>query len=194
MNIHFDWLAPVYDRLIGDHGTVRLAELLALPADGILLDAGGGTGRVSARFKNDISRIILCDWSKPMLKEAKLKGGLMPVNGKIECLPLAAESVDRILVVDALHHFPNQSLAVAMMAQALKPGGRLVIEEPDIGRFVTKMIAWAEKLTLMGSHFHSPPEIAAMMEACGLKASVETNERISAWIVGEKPLSETHHM
>jgi len=47
---------------------------------------------------------------------------------------------------------------------------------------------------LMGSHFHSPPEIAAMMEACGLKASVETNERISAWIVGEKPLSETHHM
>ncbi len=194
MNIHFDWLAPIYDRLIGDHGTDRLAEFLALPADGILLDAGGGTGRVSAQFKDDINRIILCDWSKPMLKEAQSKGGLMPVNGKIESLPFAAGSVDRILVVDALHHFPNQPKAIAMMAQALKPGGRLVIEEPDIGRFVTKMIAWVEKVTLMGSHFHRPVEIAAMMDACGLKTSVETTERISAWIVGEKPLSDAHHV
>jgi len=49
---HFDILAPVYDRIVRpflgslDHELWR--KLLELPVDGRLLDAGGGTGRVSA--------------------------------------------------------------------------------------------------------------------------------------------------
>ena len=46
---HFDFIAPLYDRIVRLPVSSRLCELLKLPTDGILLDAGGGTGRVSSR-------------------------------------------------------------------------------------------------------------------------------------------------
>ena len=45
------------------------------------------------------------------------------------------------------------------MFRVLKPGGLLVIEEPDIRTFGVKLIAIAEKLLLMRSHFLAPEEI-----------------------------------
>lgn len=135
-------------------------------------------------------RIVLCDWSKPMLKEAQVKGGLSLVNGVSEHLPFPAETFERILMVDALHHFPDQSQAIRSLARVLKPGGVLVVEEPDIRKGVTKMIALVEKITLMGSHFHKPAEIAAMMQSAGLTVRVEPDDGISAWVIGTKLLSD----
>ena len=45
---HFDFLAPIYDRVIRAPGESPLLELLSPPSPGWLLDAGGGTGRVAA--------------------------------------------------------------------------------------------------------------------------------------------------
>ena len=45
MNIHFDWLAPIYDRVISQPEPDKLRQLLGLPA-GRLLEAGGGTGGI----------------------------------------------------------------------------------------------------------------------------------------------------
>ena len=46
----------------------------------------------------------------------------------------------------------------------LKPGGSIVIEEPDIRKFTVKLIALAEKITLMRSHFLSPDKIAGLFK------------------------------
>ena len=186
MNIHFDWLAPVYDRVIGEHNIDLLKEALDLPPDGWLLDAGGGTGRVSARLLPFTGKVVISDWSKPMLKQAQAKGGLLLLNGRVERLPFPAEQFDRILVVDALHHFPDQHGAIRDLIRVLKPGGRLVIEEPNINLRATKMIALMEKITLMGSHFHSPAEIGDMMAQNGLHVRQLHDDRISAVVVGEK--------
>ena len=40
---HFDFLAPLYDRVIRVPEDDRLGELLGLPIAGRLLDAGGGS-------------------------------------------------------------------------------------------------------------------------------------------------------
>ncbi|KAA0260584.1 MAG: methyltransferase domain-containing protein, partial [Chloroflexi bacterium] len=66
---------------------------------------------------------------------------------------------ERIIMVDALHHVENHSRTADEMFRVLKPGGILVIEEPDIRTFGVKLIAIAEKLLLMRSHFLAPDAI-----------------------------------
>ncbi|HRX03811.1 MAG TPA: methyltransferase domain-containing protein [Anaerolineae bacterium] len=187
MNRHFDILAPLYDRAIPPPDPDWLAELLRLPADGWLLDAGGGTGRVSAGLRSRVGRLVITDLSAPMLAQAQAKQVACAVQAHVERLPFADGQFDRVVVVDALHHFANQTLAVGELARLLKPGGRLVIEEPDILQPRVKMMALGEKLALMGSHFHTPQHIQLMLIGAGLTAEVVSDGGASAWIVGDKP-------
>ncbi len=188
---HFDFLAPFYDRLIGPPDPARLRELLRLPTPGWLLDAGGGTGRVSTSLRPFVGGLVVSDFSRPMLRQARQKGSLWPTQVRVERLSFPDESFDRILVVDALHHFQWQSTAIGELARVLKPGGRLVIEEPDINRLAVKLVALAEKLALMGSHFHSPGEIRDVVAAHGLTVRIETNGTYAAWVVADKAASSS---
>ena len=51
------------------------------------------------------------------------------VLGNTKSTELPANSADRILVLDAYHHFDHPDAMLASLRQALKPGGRLVIVE-----------------------------------------------------------------
>ena len=183
---HFDIIAPFYDRIIHKLNLKRLANLLNMPAKGRLLDAGGGTGRVSSRFRTMVDDVVVCDVSLPMLKQAKRKGRLQTVQSRIEQLPFPDECFERILVVDALHHFYDQRQSIQELLRVLKTGGLLVIEEPNIDNFIIKWVAFAEKFLLMRSHFCSSDEIIAMIKAQGVDAWVEKGDRFMFWVVVEK--------
>lgn len=182
---HFDLLAPLYDRVIGPPDPARLRALLDLPIAGRLLDAGGGTGRVTAQLRGLAGELVLLDQSLPMLRQAQAKG-LSPLRGDVRRLPFPDASFERVVVVDALHHFVDARAAVADLLRVLKPGGRLVIEEPDIAHGAVKLVALAERLALMDSHFYAPEEIRAMFDAHGVSARVEADGRFAAWVVAEK--------
>ncbi len=183
---HFDIIAPFYDRVIHKLDLKRLINLLNLPASGRMLDAGGGTGRVSSRLRTMIDEVVVCDLSLPMLKQAKQKSRLSPVQSHIEHLPFPDESFERILVVDALHHFCNQRQSIRELLRVLKTGGRLVVEEPNIDKFFIKWVALAEKLFLMRSHFFSSDEIVAMINEQEFKTVVDKDDRFYFWVVVEK--------
>lgn len=183
---HFSLLAPLYDRVIPPADPALLRERLRLPTAGRLLDAGGGTGRASAALRDLVDELVLSDLSLKMLNQSRGKGALRPVQARVERLPFPDGSFDRVLVVDAFHHFPFQRHAIVDLLRVLKPGGRLVIEEPDINRFAVKIIAAAEKLALMQSRFHSPGAICDMIAAHGYSAHVESNGSWAAWIIADK--------
>lgn len=182
---HFDLIASIYDRLIGPPNTERLQKLLNLPTEGWLLDGGGGTGRVSSHLNGLAGNIVVSDLSHRMLKQARKKK-IRPVRAHAEHLPFADERFDRILVVDALHHFCDQREAVEDLLRVLKPAGRLVIEEPDLNHAVVKLLALVEKMLLMRSHFYKPQKIREMILACGYSATIETDGRYTAWVVAQK--------
>jgi demethylmenaquinone methyltransferase/2-methoxy-6-polyprenyl-1,4-benzoquinol methylase len=183
---HFNFLAPFYDRVIAPPDISRLKELLRLPATGRLLDVGGGTGRVSSQLRPLVDDLVLTDVSPGMLRQAREKGQFQLSMAHAEHLPFPAESFERVLVVDALHHFCDQERAIADLIRVLKPGGLLVIEEPDLNHFRVKMIAAAEKLALMRSRFYYPAEIGQMIGAHGLSAQIENDDLITAWVVVDK--------
>ena len=187
---HFDHLALFYDRLLGRPKLAVLRDLLRLPISGLMMDEGGGTARVSYPLRAHVGRVVIVDISFPMLKQAKRKGRLWTVKSKAECLPFADESFERVLIVDAFHHFARQEHSLGEMVRVLKKGGRVVMEEPDLRRWAVRAAALAEKLLLMKSHFLSPPSIVKIMGRHGLSARIAESDRFKVWIVADKPLEE----
>jgi ubiquinone/menaquinone biosynthesis C-methylase UbiE len=180
---HFGLLASSYERFIPGSEPSKLLELLDPPPVGAILDAGGGTGRV-AQYLGGRSRLtVVADPSQKMLHYANRKDALRCVQSPGETLPFPSGFFDRVTIVDAFHHVNDQSRVAAELWRVLKPGGRIVIEEPDIRTFSVKLIALGETLLLMGSRFLTPEQIASLFPAG--QTRVEAQEA-TAWVVVDK--------
>ena len=153
------------------------------------MDVGGGTGRVAALMRPLVEQVVICDLSDHMLRAGRARCDCRRLQGYAEQLPFSDASFERVLVVDALHHFGDQRAAVGELWRVLKPGGRLVIEEPDITFRGPRLVQLAEKLALMGSHFHNPATLGAMVLACGSPAQVESDGVSTVWVMADKPVS-----
>lgn len=178
---HFDLIAPIYSRVTYSKTDV-MREVASLPVRGRLLDVGGGTGRVANAIRDLVDDVTISDVSFGMLKEMH-PAALKPVCGYSESLPFADESFERVIMVDALHHVVDHAHSAREMLRVLKPGGVLVIEEPDIRTFGVKLIAIAEKLLLMRSHFLAPDQIVKLFESG--ETSIKSADG-TAWVIVKK--------
>jgi demethylmenaquinone methyltransferase/2-methoxy-6-polyprenyl-1,4-benzoquinol methylase len=182
---HFGFLAPVYEKFIKPKPPEKLTELVQLPIGGRLLDVGGGTGRVSQFFVEQCGNIYLADLSYEMLVESRTKNNLLPACSHSEFLPFPDQIFERIIMIDALHHVCDHQQSINELWRVLKPGGRIIIEEPDIHHWAVKLIAVAEKLALMRSHFLDASKIGELFS--GFPGNVKTyRESYNIWVVVDK--------
>lgn len=155
----FHHIAGIYNKVASYSVTPLILEELDLPCDGILIDAGGGTGRVAAELCKFVRLTIVADVSMGMLRYANKKN-LDCVNTPTEYLPIKSNSVDRIIMMDSFHHLENHKKTVFELFRILKKDGRITIIEPNIRKPVVWFISFAEKIFLMRSNFKSGKKIA----------------------------------
>jgi ubiquinone/menaquinone biosynthesis C-methylase UbiE len=181
---HFGLIAPIFSRV--EYSSLEtLLEQADLPTQGRVLDAGGGTGRVANAIREHAGEVVIADPSLGMLHQAdRTRLGLTCSNS--EALPFPNASFERIIMVDALHHVIHQGQTAREMYRVLKPGGRIVIEEPDIRSIYVKLIAVAEKMLLMRSHFLAPSKIVGLFSFDSAITSIYAADH-NAWVVIEKP-------
>jgi demethylmenaquinone methyltransferase/2-methoxy-6-polyprenyl-1,4-benzoquinol methylase len=178
---HFGLLASAFDRGPNLAFTPAQADLLGLPCEGRLLDAGGGTGRMADSLRALVGEAVVADVSPGMLRRAGARG-LPAVRAAAEQLPFPGGAFDRVVMRDAFHHLADQDRSSAELWRVLAAGGRLVIIEPDILEFSVKLLAVFEKLMLMRSHFLTAERIAALFSGRSVKIDI-FREAGSVWIV-----------
>lgn len=163
----FDRFAPVYDLVMPPARASKLRAGLAL-ADGDVdhaLDVGGGPGRAIRRL--DLSDRTVVDAAPGMARRAR-GHGLGAVLGDAGRLPVRTDSVDAILIVDALHHMGLVDDVLAEASRALRPGGVLVVRDFDPSTLRGRALVAAEHLVGFDSVFFEPSALADRMRTAGL--------------------------
>jgi demethylmenaquinone methyltransferase/2-methoxy-6-polyprenyl-1,4-benzoquinol methylase len=181
----FHRIAPLFDLVMPAPDNGSLTDGFALAARPVerVLDLGGGTGRVAGRL--DVAETFVVDPARGMLSHA-VSQGIESLQGDGRSLPLATESVDAVVVVDALHHMPDQRRVLAEVARVLAPGGVLVVREFDPDTALGTGLVLAERLVGFSSTFRTAGALADLLEHQGLRTTV-LDDGFEYTVAGVKP-------
>ncbi len=137
------------------------------PFAGRLLDAGGGTGRIARLLTGQAGQVVVADESWKMLSHAPPGRRLLLTASHAERLPFPSGAFERVIMVDAFHHLQDQERSLAELVRVCAPGGRVVIEEPDITRVGVWAIALFERVALMRSRFRRAEDDRRVLPRAG---------------------------
>lgn len=169
----FDRVAHVYDWFTPSADTEEFDEALSFADREVerVLDVGGGTGRGANALGSGTAspERIVADAAPGMTRQAR-RNGFEAVRADAATLPFADESVDAVLIVDALHHFGKPEQAIRESTRVLRPGGVLVIREIDPTALVGRLIEAGEHLYGFDSTFFAPSDLAHRVADAGLDA------------------------
>lgn len=128
-----EWDAETYDAVSDPQFEwgIEVLERLDLRGDETVLDAGCGSGRVSAELLKRLprGRLIAVDGSEAMIAKARERlgeGVEYVVADLAELTP--AEPVDLVFSTATFHWITDHDRLFGHLHQALKPGGRLVAQ------------------------------------------------------------------
>ena len=180
-----DWDAAAYHRLSAPQEAMGLAVLdrLELAGNETVLDAGCGTGRVTAHLLERLphGRVIAVDLSEAMVAEARaFLDGRADVR-QADLLELSLEEpVDAIVSTATFHWVLDHDRLFERLLAALTPGGRLVAQCGGRGN-IERVLAAAATVAAepayarlfrdfsRPSYFAGPEETARRLGAAGFR-------------------------
>jgi trans-aconitate 2-methyltransferase len=177
-----DWDATTYDRVsTPQQDWARpVVDRLALRGVETVLDAGCGTGRVTAMLLGRLpaGRVIAVDGSAAMVAEARAfldPARAVVVHSDLVELELE-EQVDAVFSNAVFHWIADHERLFATLHATLLPGGRLEAQCGGAGNVAGFMAAVDEVVAERGfdelagfdpTHFAAPAETAAILESVG---------------------------
>lgn len=176
---YFEGRAPGFDR--GHLGTrenrchlakiTRILKYLDLAPGDSVLEVGVGTGiHAGWLLERCTVEYVGVDLSPAMLEVARHRLGdrIELVEAAAEDLPLDDGRFDAAFCSGTLHHVADKALALAEMRRVLKPGGRLVVAEPNPWNPVNAS-AWMRNPLERGQLDMRPARLAGWLARAGCR-------------------------
>jgi trans-aconitate 2-methyltransferase len=160
-----------------------LLGLLQAQAGEDVLDVGCGTGQLTAEIGRSGARVVGIDRAESMIAEARRNFPDLAFEVRDVCALGYREQFDAIFSNAALHWVTRAADAAGSMAQALRPGGRFVIEMGGRGNVRALMAASDSALRALGIaepelyhpwYYPSVGEYAGLLERQGLEVTLAT--------------------
>jgi trans-aconitate 2-methyltransferase len=185
-----DWDASAYDR-VSDPMTrwgASVVERLSLLGDETALDAGCGSGRVTAQLLDRLpsGHVIALDGSPAMVDAARER--LAPYGRRVDFvvadlarrLPIEPGSMDAILSTATFHWVEDHAALFRHLAPVLRPGGQLVAQCGGHGNIASVVQAIAAS----GQRWSGPWTFATPEETTRRLAAAGFTE-IETWLTHE---------
>jgi SAM-dependent methyltransferase len=129
--------APLFSQFKADlgNGSLRvetdclayeLSQISGIPEGGLVLDAGCGTGRYAAAWRNLFrsATVIGVDINDTILKTGLIDPhALFPIIGNLEALPFKSGSFDIVMSRGVIQHTSNPRQALKELLRVCKAGG-----------------------------------------------------------------------
>jgi trans-aconitate 2-methyltransferase len=169
-----EWDAAAYDRVAApmtERG-VELVDRLELDGTETVMDAGCGTGAVTARLLERLphGRVIALDGSQAMLDRAaeRLRDDRVSFIRADLAQPLPVEPVDAIVSTSTFHWVTDHRALFAHLAAALRSGGTVTAEYGGAGN-LENVYRHVRALGLReeGKHYAGAEETRAALEQAG---------------------------
>jgi trans-aconitate 2-methyltransferase len=175
-----DWDGASYQRVSAPLEAMgrEVLDRLELRGDERVLDAGCGTGRVTAALAERLPRghVVAVDGSPSMVEQARERLGPGVEVFVADLLELELdEPVDAILSTATFHWIPDHDRLFERLFAALKPGGRIVAQCGGAGNVATVQAAIdaVAEPALAGWpgpwNFQSPEDTAARLGRIGFR-------------------------
>jgi len=135
-----------------------------------VLDVGVGTGFTTGNLATSVG----IDLSREMLKRARYRGDL--VRADLMHPPFRPETFDTLVFAGSFYYLPNPYVAAKIVADLLRPGGRVLILSP------------ASQLLAPFVRVYRPGEYRRFMESAGLRIlHYERLNWAACLVIAEKP-------
>jgi SAM-dependent methyltransferase len=154
----------------------ELNQIPDIQGSALVLDAGCGTGRYSAAWRNlfPSATLVGVDINAAILKTDQVSpGALRAVNGNLEALPFKSGSFDIVMSRGALPAIADPARAVKELLRVCKPGGLLYFYTYRHGWYDVVLNAVRKVAMRLGAPFCSPP-IYAVCKLARLDPRVAT--------------------
>jgi ubiquinone/menaquinone biosynthesis C-methylase UbiE len=171
----------------------RLRAAHVPAARGHVLEVGIGSGLNLPFYTRQVTKLYGIDPSRELLQMAKEKAAAVsfPVelfNQEAERIPLAAASVDTVVVTWSLCSIANPAAALGEMRRVLKPSGTLVFIEHGLSTDA-RVGKWQNRLTPVWRRFTGGCHLNRKMDDLVRDAGFTIDELRTEYVPGPRAMT-----